>query len=105
MGTALAVGPFNIAPTLVKKNCPKILFNMDNTKETGGMDFTEKLSYKLFLQGKCDEQVRKLVADCGWTDDFEAVLPDCHKAGANADVAADQSDASTAAENESAQNA
>ena len=49
MGTALAVGPFNITPTLVKKNCPKILFNMDNTKETGGMDFTEKLSYKLFL--------------------------------------------------------
>ena len=73
---------------------------MNNTKETGGMDFTEKNSYKLFLEGKCDEQVRKLVADCGWTDDFEAILPDCHKAGANAEPATDPSEASTAAENE-----
>ena len=89
MGTALAVAPFNITPTLVKENCPKILFNMNNTKETGGMDFTEKNRYKLFMEGKCDELVRKLVADCGWTEDFEAVLPDCHKAGANADVTAD----------------
>lgn len=73
---------------------------MNNTKETGGMDFTEKYSYKLFLEGKCDEQVRKLAADCGWIDDFEAVLPDCHKSGANPEPATDQSEASTAAENE-----
>jgi hypothetical protein len=87
MGTALAVAPFNITPTLVKREVPKVLFNMNNTKETGGMDFTEANSYKLFVEGKCDEQIRRLVADCGWTDDFEAVLPDVHKAGA--DVAAD----------------
>ena len=36
MGTALAVGPFNALPTKIKKGVPKVLFNMENTKETGG---------------------------------------------------------------------
>lgn len=52
---------------------------MNNTKETGGLDFTEENSYKLFVEGKCDEKIRKLVADCGWAEDFEAVLPAIHK--------------------------
>ena len=43
------------------------------------MDFTEPETNKLFVQGKCDETLRKLVVDCGWTEDFEAILPDCHK--------------------------
>lgn len=55
---------------------------MNNTKETGGMDFTEENSYKLFVEGKCDEKIRKLVADCGWTEDFEAILPAIHKKSA-----------------------
>lgn len=79
MGTALAVAPFNALPQMVKANCPKVLFNMENTRETGGMDFTEQNRYKLFVQGKCDETIRKLVDDCGWTEDFDAVLPDFHK--------------------------
>ena len=79
MGTALAVAPFNILPTLTKPGVPKVLFNMDNTKDTGGIDFTEPNADKLFVQGKCDETVRKLVADCEWTSEFDAVLPEFHK--------------------------
>ena len=79
MGTALAVAPFNILPTLVVPTAPKVLFNMENTKETGGQDFTEPNTKKLFVQGKCDESIWQLVRDCGWTDDFNAVLPDFHK--------------------------
>lgn len=52
---------------------------MENTKETGGQDFTEQGRHKLFVQGKCDETIRQLVADCGWNDEFEALLPECHK--------------------------
>ena len=58
---------------------PQVLLNMENTKDTGGQDFTEKGRNKLFLQGKCDEIVRQIVADCGWNEEFEAVLPECHK--------------------------
>jgi len=79
MGTALAVSPFNILPTMVKADVPKVLFNMENTTSTGGMDFTEPNTYKLFMQGKCDETLRQLVKDCGWTEEFEAILPDVHK--------------------------
>jgi len=31
MGTALAVSPFNQIVTTVKKSCPKVLINMENT--------------------------------------------------------------------------
>lgn len=58
MGTALAVSPFNQIPNMVQKNVPKVLLNMENTKETGGVDFTDGKKKKLFLQGKCDETIR-----------------------------------------------
>ena len=76
MGTDLAVAPFNAIVSLVK-NCPKVLFNMNNTKATGGYDF-ETGENKLFVAGKCDETIVKLVKDCGWTEDFAKVLPVCH---------------------------
>ena len=64
---------------MLKPNVPRVLFNMENTKLTGGMDFLEPNRYKLFVPGKCDETIRKLSVDCGWQEDFEAVLPDFHK--------------------------
>lgn len=57
MGTALAVAPFNMLHRRVPDGCLKVLMNMTNTKETGGIDFTEVGKNKLFLQGKCDEVV------------------------------------------------
>lgn len=79
IGTALAVTPFNQLHTEVKEGVPKVLFNMNNTKETGGIDFTESGRNKLFVQGKCDETLRKLVTDCEWTEEFDSILPDFHK--------------------------
>ena len=80
MGTALAVSPFNAIPSMLKRDCPRVLFNMNNTDTTGGMDFTEPNSYKLFVPGKCDETIHQLAKDCGWEQDFQDTLPDFHKA-------------------------
>ena len=70
MGTALAVSPFNQIVRIVGADKPKVLFNMDNTKETGGFDFCDGNDRKLFVQGKCDEKIFQLVKDCGWEEDF-----------------------------------
>ena len=78
MGTALAVTPFSYLPNEVKDNVPRVLFNLNNTTESGGIDFTEGPN-KLFVQGKCDETLTRLAEDCGWADDFQAVLPEVHK--------------------------
>lgn len=83
MGTALAVSPFNMLPSMVKEGVPKVLFNMENTDKTGGIDFTEPGRKKLFVQGKCDEAIFKLAKDCGWEADFNAVLPDFHRPAAS----------------------
>jgi hypothetical protein len=37
------------------------------------MDF-KKGEHNLFLQGNCDDVVRKLVKDVGWTEEFEVLL-------------------------------
>ena len=79
MGTALAVAPFNVLPGCLREGVPKVLFNLDNTKDTGGLDFEETGRMKLLVQGKCDETLTKLAEDCGWKEDFEKVLPDYHK--------------------------
>lgn len=54
MGTALAVSPFNMIPHLVNDKTPRVLFNLDNTDKTGGIDFTQGNS-SVFVPGKCDE--------------------------------------------------
>lgn len=79
LGTALAVNPFKSLVSMVGKDVPKVLFNMENVFETSGYDFTKAKEMKCFVKGKCDESIRKLVADCGWQKEFEDVLPACHK--------------------------
>ena len=79
LGTALPVSPFNIAPTMLREDAPKVLFNTRNKEGNAGQYFSEPWNNKLFVRGKCDETIRKLVEDCGWTDEFEAILPDIHK--------------------------
>lgn len=49
MGTALAVAPVNKLPQMLRPDIPKVLFNLNNTKETGGYDFEEKTNFKLFV--------------------------------------------------------
>jgi len=78
-GTALAVSPFNVVPSELGWDVPKVLFNMENVFETCGIDFDEPQYNKIFVKGKCDESILKLAKDCGWNDDFKAVLHKCHK--------------------------
>jgi hypothetical protein len=78
MGTALAVSPFNRLVNVAPNKCLKVLMNMNNTKDTGGFDFCEKNTDKLFMEGKCDELVAHLCHEVGWTKDFERVLPSYH---------------------------
>jgi len=42
-GTALAVSPFNVVPSELGWDVPKVLFNMENVFETCGIDFDELL--------------------------------------------------------------
>lgn len=59
-GTALAVSPFNVVPSELGWDVPKVLFNMENVFETCGIDFDEPQYNKIFVKGKCDESILKL---------------------------------------------
>ena len=61
MGTALAVSPFNQIVNTVKKSCPKVLINMENTIQHGfEFDKQELYPERLFLKGKCDDIVEEI---------------------------------------------
>ena len=49
MGTALAVSPVNLVPQMVSKSTKLVLFNLDNTNETGTVDFTKRRDKHLFV--------------------------------------------------------
>jgi hypothetical protein len=67
IGTALAVVPFSGTVNCAEIECPKVLMNLGNTEESG-YDFCdlENNPERLYLEGKCDETVIKLVDDVGW---------------------------------------
>jgi len=51
---------------MVSKSAKLVLFNLENTAETGNYDFTKRRDRNLFVQGKCDETLSQLVKDLGW---------------------------------------
>ena len=59
IGTALAVHPFCSTVSMVGKDVPSVLINLQNTKE-GGFDFEDIYNdpQRLFLKGYCDEVVK-----------------------------------------------
>ena len=68
IGTSLAVNPFNTLVDIVSLECPKVLINMENTKPQG-YDFNSRsFPERLFLKGKCDDIVGKIIDSCGWSD-------------------------------------
>ncbi|TNV78721.1 hypothetical protein FGO68_gene10985 [Halteria grandinella] len=81
IGTSLAVQPFNLLPLLVDEQTHSVLINLESTKKASGgsiHDF-ESGDAKLFIQGKCDDVIRQIVADCGWEAEFDKILPEVHK--------------------------
>ena len=76
IGTALAVSPFNSCVHKIKDRTPCILFNLTNCDEHG-FDFEDLEHHpnRLFIKGKSDETVAKLMNDIGWIKEFIALNP------------------------------
>jgi NAD-dependent histone deacetylase SIR2 len=69
VGTALAVTPFSCTVDQPHNDdCPRVLINLTNPKESG-YDFEDILDHpeRLFLQGKCDDVINKIVEEVGWS--------------------------------------
>ena len=65
IGTAMAVAPFKSIVRWVDESVPKVLINMTKIQ---AYDFDSVVYFpnRLFLEGKCDDVIEKLVVDCGW---------------------------------------
>lgn len=76
IGTALAVYPFSICPSEPTRDTPKVLINLQNTKEASGWDFEDLYNHpeRLFLKGKCDDIIQSIVKDVGWISELEELL-------------------------------
>ena len=59
---------------MAPKNCHQVLINPENTNLCG-INFEKDIN-RLFLQGKCDDIVTKLVYDLGWHSEFEGIKLD-----------------------------
>ncbi len=77
MGTSLMVSPVCQIPDMVRKDCPRILFNRElvGTFCRGGMKSRRK-SYEnkerdIFHEGDCDESVRLLCSLLGWEEELD----------------------------------
>lgn len=73
MGSTLKVFPFANLPYNLPLNSWRVLINMEragDTESERGFKFNEENNKDLFLQGKCDEMIEKLVKDVGWEEEF-----------------------------------
>ena len=59
IGTAMAVFPFSGTIHQARKECPKVLINLENLDDNG-YDFEDLLKHpeRLFLQGRCQNTIR-----------------------------------------------
>ena len=73
MGTSLKVMPFNFLPYKLKNTSWRVVANMEKVGSEGGSGFNyDNLSSKdLFLGGKTDEIIHRILKDCGWQEEFE----------------------------------
>lgn len=63
MGTSLKVSPFNMLPYDLNKERTICLLNME---KVGNFKFESSMHKDIFLEGKIDDSVNKIVKDCGW---------------------------------------
>jgi NAD-dependent SIR2 family protein deacetylase len=73
LGTSLQVAPVSMIPDLVSKNCKRALLNRELV---GSFKFTCRKQKQLnkrdvFVQGDCDDSIRKLAELLGWNADLE----------------------------------
>ena len=65
IGTSLKVEPFSLLPFILKSWVILI-----NKEEVGDFDFNNIINNHLFLEGNCEDLVKKILKDCNWWDDF-----------------------------------
>lgn len=76
MGTSLRVFPFGNLPYSLPKSSWRVLINMEEAgymsyqEDSNAFRFNDINKKDLFLQGKCDEVIDKLVRDIGWEQEF-----------------------------------
>ena len=65
-------------PEYTKNSANELCFNADqaicvvliNKEEVGDFDFNNIINNHLFLEGNCEDLVKKILKDCNWWDDF-----------------------------------
>ena len=77
LGTSLAVAPFNKVVSMPHQDVPRVLINLENTDQTG-FDFDDLINHpeRLFLKGKCDDVIQKLLNDAGKSQEFAKIYKD-----------------------------
>lgn len=74
IGTSLTVSPANRLIDMGNDDCKRLVINMETVGESLGLNFSSDRDF--FIGGKCGDSVSKLVDLLGWTEDFNAILPD-----------------------------
>jgi NAD-dependent histone deacetylase SIR2 len=82
MGTSLKVMPFNMLPYDLEQNSWRVVINrekvgIENNKD--GFKYDDVSSFDVFVQGTTDEQVLKILEDCGWKQEFDLFVEEHSK--------------------------
>ena len=76
MGTSLKVQPFASIPYIANQNADVVVINMESV---GEYPFHRLYSNSLFIEGKTDESVIKLLKDCNMIDEFKEFMKNEYK--------------------------
>ena len=76
MGTSLSVNPFASIPYLANRNADVVLFNKCLV---GKYEYNKLYCNALFIEGKTDENVIKILKDCNMIDEFKNFIKNEYK--------------------------
>ena len=67
IGSSMVVTPFNSLPEMYDKDTDIVTINMEPLKHINKLNSKKSI----FLEGKCDEIIDKLLKDLEWEEDFK----------------------------------
>ena len=71
LGTSLKVAPVASIPDWVKSDVPRVLINREMVGTFNG-------DKDIFVEGECDESVRKICNMAGWKEELDQLYSDTH---------------------------
>lgn len=71
LGTSLKVAPVASIPDWVKSDVPRVLINREIVGTFNG-------DKDVFVEGDCDESIRKICKMIGWEEDLDQLHSDTH---------------------------